>query len=289
MPPATRYSCFVFTANNYSPEQEQWLQHTFSKSCSYLIYGHETAPTTGTPHLQGFYVLMSPGTKADQVKKFSRQHISVFLPTSIEKPPSYWQTYCSKEDVQAFQYGVCPSDDFYFAEIRKQGSGHRSDLDKACDLIKSGGTLNQVAQDCPSTFVRFASGLQRLQLALLPFPTDISVLDNYWYVGSTGVGKSRTVRQKFQDIYRKMRNKWWDGYINQATVLIEEVDPKDTWLASFLKEWADHYVFPAEFKGGVMNIRPQRIVVTSNYTIEQCFPDFSDIPALLRRFTVIKL
>ena len=50
-----------------------------------------------------------------------------------------------------------------------------------------------------------------------------------------------------------------------------------------LPRWA----FSAEFKGGSMTIRPEKLVVTSNYTPEQCFLNPEDIGPILRRFRVI--
>lgn len=40
-----------FTLNNYTPEEEKELRALDSE---YLQYGYEVAPTTGTPHLQGY-------------------------------------------------------------------------------------------------------------------------------------------------------------------------------------------------------------------------------------------
>ena len=45
---------YRFTFNNYKPEDEERLLELVPKPLKYIIYGHEIAPTTGTPHLQGF-------------------------------------------------------------------------------------------------------------------------------------------------------------------------------------------------------------------------------------------
>jgi len=42
---------WCFTLNNYKAIDEAILRQLDSK---YLIYGYETAPETGTPHLQGY-------------------------------------------------------------------------------------------------------------------------------------------------------------------------------------------------------------------------------------------
>jgi len=52
------------------------------------------------------------------------------------------------------------------------------------------------------------------------------------------------------------------------------------------KQWADKYPFPAEVKGGTIKLRPQRIIVTSNYRIEECWVKHQDYEPIKRRFTV---
>ena len=44
----------------------------------------------------------------------------------------------------------------------------------------------------------------------------------------------------------------------------------------------------AEYKGGFIRIRPEKIIVTSNYLPEQCFTNREDIAPILRRFRVVE-
>jgi len=126
----------------------------------------------------------------------------------------------------------------------------------------------------------------------MPRPETRSELRNYWIWGASGVGKSRGTREFFGDenIYPKPLNKWWDGYNNQRVVLIEEVSPRDKdWLSEKLKVWADHYPFIAEQKGKSAMIRPPIIVVTSNYSLEECFPEPQQHEPLQRRFKTLHM
>ena len=52
----------------------------------------------------------------------------------------------------------------------------------------------------------------------------------------------------------------------------------------YFPRWA----FSAEYKGGSMRIRPEKIIVTSNYHPEQCFPNREDVAPILRRFQVVE-
>ena len=109
-------------------------------------------------------------------------------------------------------------------------------------------------------------------------------LENLWLWGRPGTGKTRYAWETFPDLYIKPINKWWDGYHNQETVLLDDWDSKHEVLVSYLKIWADRYPFRAECKGSSLMARPKRIVVTSNYSIDQCFTNQEDIDAIKRRF-----
>ena len=118
-------------------------------------------------------------------------------------------------------------------------------------------------------------------------------LDNLWIMGPTGCGKSRWVHQMYPNCYRKLSTKWWQGYNphneDHKIVVLDDLHP-DTWQdLPLLKQWADHYPFPAEIKGGSMIIRPERIIVTSNFHPRQCFRREEDLAPILRRFQVVEV
>lgn len=113
-------------------------------------------------------------------------------------------------------------------------------------------------------------------------------LQNEWWVGPTGTGKSRHLWNVYPKHYPKALNKWWDGYNDEDVVAIEEMDPDHgQYLGHYVKIWADRYPFSPETKGGYLSkIRPKKIIILSNYTIEECFPRPQDVDPIKRRFTV---
>ena len=129
---------------------------------------------------------------------------------------------------------------------------------------------------------------------------------NFWIYGKPGVGKSYWARsQLIEDIahcnyklFNKAQNKWWDGYISQRIVLIEDWDfgedgKKSRALLGHLKIWGDKYTFNAEIKGGSLHINPGNffLIVTSNHSIDECFDgcDAVDIAAIKRRFKEVEI
>eukprot|EP00965_Chrysotila_dentata_P001422 46367-Pleurochrysis_carterae.AAC.3 len=84
-------------------------------------------------------------------------------------------------------------------------------------------------------------------------------------------------------------HKRWDGYKEQATVLIEDFDRALSMLGHHMKIWADRYSFLAECKGKVLKIRPCLIIVTSNYHPSENWRDQPQtLPPILRRFKCVE-
>lgn len=125
----------------------------------------------------------------------------------------------------------------------------------------------------------------------MPEPAPIDTLENEWIWGPTGVGKSLSTRNAFPVLFNHPNTKqWWDGYNGQDTVLIDDLGKKTAeWMGEYLKTWADHYPFVADFKGKSRMIRPKRIIVTSNYSMEEMFPDTNILEPLKRRFKQVHM
>lgn len=47
---------WVFTLNNYTNDEVELLKRLVPEHCTYITFGYEVAPSTGTPHLQGYVV-----------------------------------------------------------------------------------------------------------------------------------------------------------------------------------------------------------------------------------------
>lgn len=117
----------------------------------------------------------------------------------------------------------------------------------------------------------------------------IDHLNNRWIYGPTGTGKSRGVRESVPaaDLFNKAINKWWDGYNGQPVVLLDDFGKEHAVLGHYLKQWADHYAFQAETKGGSIRIRPRELIVTSNYHPKELWDDPQILEPILRRFDLI--
>lgn len=267
MPPRQQRSRgWCFTLNNYVIEDCDLLDQV---ECQYVIYGKETAPTTGTPHLQG-YIHFANEKTLRSVKAIlgSRYHLEARQGT-IEQAIEY----CKKE-----------------GNWKERGHVQRRQTQKdqwgdAIELAEA-GDLQTLKETYPRLYLTYFKTLMSIR-AFNSKPLEGELQHEWWY-GPTGTGKSKTAWERYPNHYQKPVNKWWDGYFGQDVVVIEEWEPKNECTASKLKIWADRYPFPGEIKGGTLErIRPKKIIVTSNYTIRECFPNPQDHEPLLRRFKVV--
>ncbi len=269
MAPAKMSKHWCFTINNPTdddiPSPEGW---------TYLVYGRETGDS-GTPHLQGYGCREKRQRLSTLSKVMPRAHLAIMRGTPLQAAE-----YC-KKDGDFTEHGTMPDSQAQAASKAQKG---RWDKAKALAIA---GKLDEIDADI---YVRSYNALKRIQQDHPAAPEDLDAPTGIWIWGEPGVGKSYYVRHEWPQFFDKNINKWWDGYRGQDTVILDDVDLKHRdWLPSFLKRWADEYSFPAEVKGTTLFIRPKRIVVTSNYSLDHwCAElDAALAGALKRRFTVL--
>lgn len=267
--PQDRVRAFTFTVNNWTPEEQTAIRKLVYK---YLVFGREVGEQ-GTKHLQGYIYFCNAKTLSAAIKAFPRRaHIEIAIADATKN-----FEYCSK-DGDFEEHGERPLTD------QQKGEQEKQRYQNAWDKAKAGN----IEDIDPDIRVRLYGTLKKIRADYLPIPKAQDKMDFHWYVGPAGCGKTRMARTHNPVHYLKDPNtKWWDGYVDQPCVIIEDYDKKcDPMLQQMLKRWADHWPFAAETKGGHRNIRPPKIIITSNYTMRDVFGH--DEPGLLlpllRRF-----
>lgn len=259
---------WCYTLNNYTEDD---IENIAKWNVKYSIYGKEICPSTGTLHLQGF-VIFNSAYRFSAVKKL----LSTAHWESTKGSSKQASDYCQKTDSCPTVFGNFPT------------PGKRTDLDKVCDLVKTGAPMSEITNLYPATYIRNYKGIAALSSSLIQHYHHDDVR-GLWLVGSPGTGKSRYARSQFPNAFFKAQNKWFDGYEGEEAIILDDLDKGGVCLGHYLKIWSDRYACSGEIKGATVKLRHKTFVVTSNYSIQDLWQDDKHmVEAILRRFKVIK-
>jgi len=170
--------------------------------------------------------------------------------------------YCKKEDtwdsILRFELGA----------ISKSKQGKRTDLHTACDLLKDGVSMSDVARDHPTVFVKFNRGLYSLQNILQPSrvsgdPREVIVL---W--GEAGSGKTLFLERFKPSVYLPAKNNTgkvsFETYFKQQTIFLDEFCGTENLGLSDVKMICDRHDCVLPGRGVSCDGMHSRVVMCSN-------------------------
>lgn len=253
---------WCFTINN--PTEVDIIED--KEPFTYLVMGKEIG-SNGTPHWQCYAVFKKRLRRSQVVRHIPRAHLEPMYST-----PEAAANYCKKEG-DFMEYGTLPL---------TAGQNTKEHWKKARQLALE-NKIDEIEDD--HIYVTSYNSLKRIAKDHPVIPPDLDDTCGIWIWGPAGAGKSRYARMHYAPFYDKPLNKWWDGYRSQANILVDDLDDtRSVFVGYYLKRWADQYSFPAENKGGTVQLRPDTIVVTSQFNIEELYQgNIGD--AIARRFT----
>lgn len=264
---------WCFTINN---PKKNYKDLDGLKKWDYLVVGNEIGEH-GTPHLQCF-IAFKTRTKFSTIKnQLPRAHIEKMMGN-----PKQASTYCMKDGNYEI-FGELPDYSGGATGGEKKAINYR----RIIDLAET-SDFNTIKEENPGLYFRHYPTIKRIAMDNPVMPEDNDELKNEWIWGKTGLGKSKTARKENPGYYIKSHNKWWMGYRGEKVAIIDDISRTEaTWLGEHLKQWSDHYSFPSETKGDGKVIRPEKIVCTSNYSIETLWGHDEDLcESIKRRFKV---
>lgn len=254
---------FAFTCNNYKQEH---IDLCHEVDCEYIIYGKEEAPTTGTPHLQGYVYFKNPRTEQAVRKQWNGFSIAHRYANSSPQAAS---DYCKKSGNEIYERGTLPI------------QGKRNDIDEVKRVITETNSMREV--------VNIAYSVQHVRMAeiyLKYHEKPRNWLPHVeWYYGGPGTGKSRTAYEKFEkeDYYVAMSSgKWFEGYDAHPCVIIDDIRSDFMSYQDFLK-LIDRYEFRVQTKGGSRQFLAKHIIITCPYHPKWLWDTREDKGQLMRR------
>lgn len=267
-----------WTLNNYTAQEVESLRE-YAKFCKYMVFGYEVAPTTGTPHLQG-YVCWETSRSIQKFKDDISDRLSVQKTLGT---PAQASDYCKYDDYPA---NKIPNKFEEFGEIPRQGE--RTDWRVALTEINSGATIGEVVEHQPQ-LLPCVKALDfymknRHNRLLNPITRDVEVIV-LW--GDAGTHKSSWAYDRYPDLYAKPANQWWDGYTGQTTVLLDDFYG---WIPLHdLLRVLDRFPYHAEVKGSHVWAQWTRVIITSNKPPDKWYSILNDRlhKALMRRLNKI--
>lgn len=248
---------WTFTINNYLDEDIKLLTNI---ECNYCIWGKEIGTENKTPHLQGF-ITFKTSKRLTGLKKLHNK--------------AHWEQ--AKDNEAAINY--CMKDnDFTIRDLRKQGN--RTDLNEIGKLIKETG-LKNTAKNNLGTYMKYHNGMEKIQ-QLFQEERNFKPLV-VWIYGPTGTNKTRQVVEAEKDLWISGRDlKWWNGYENQESVLLDDFRDYFCKFQELLRI-LDRYPYTVEIKGGSRQLNSKRIYITSCYHPNDVYDVEEDTSQLLRR------
>lgn len=234
---------------------------------SYVIVGRETAPTTGTPHDQGY---------AHWANAIAFSSAREALPPGchIEKAggsATQNRAYCTKGGSILVEAGELPV------------QGRRSDLDEARAILRSTGSMAEVC-DRAKSYAGMRGGELYLKYCEVPRSEAPTVV---WLWGPSGSGKTRQAFAEATAPWVSGRDlRWWDGYDGHAHVILDDFRAAHCSFSELLRI-LDRYPYRVETKGGSRQLRCTAIWITCPFPPERCVPRDEDPRQLMRRITTV--
>lgn len=260
---------WCYTINNYDDVDTDLVYglHTIT-NVRYHVVGSELG-NAGTPHLQGYVVFQDAKTLSAVKDLLPRAHLEVAVGSHLQA-----SDYC-KKDNDYFEQGTLPSSPQQTGEMEAARWDHSRECAKR-------GDFDNIPSDI---YIRYRNSLHQIYRDAANCNTVLDGrLQHEWWWGAPGTGKTSRAFREYPDAYIKdPKERWWDGYAGQTTIIVDDFDIYQKSLAGDMKRWLDRYPFQAPVKGGYLKIRPIKIIVTSNYHWDTIWDDPTTQQAIARR------
>ncbi len=267
---------WIFTLNNYTEAEVEELKGE-TDAYTYLLFGKEVAPTTGTPHLQGYFEIPTKrgGKKlAESLPGLKRASLRKARGSAKQN-----RIYCGKDN-----------EPYIYGEPMQQG--RRTDLLLVKRKIDDGISNADLWEEDFCTMVHNHRAMAVYKKIIAPvrdWVTNVILL-----VGPTNTHKSHFAHVlgksgAFGSFYvvpcTKGSGLYFDGYDQHECILIDEMNGSRC-KPEFLNNLCDRYEFSVPVHGsGNVAFLARTVIICSNYVPKDWWKHHN-ISTFMRRISI---
>lgn len=239
-----------------------------SGKATYLVFQHELAPGTGKEHIQGYIELVAK-LRWQQLKVLigaTKMYCAARMGTSQQAAD-----YCKKDETR-----VPGSLIYEEGHMSLVGQGKRTDIMECKEMIDSGATMQQVAEEHFGTVVRLHKGLVYYKQLRSPKRDEHTICLILY--GESKAGKTTLVRKMFPDavwIMGGVSGTWFDKYDDHDVVVFDEFS--GTMPFHWFKRIVDASPLELDAKGSSRNFRARMVVFLSNKDYENWYTSIEGV------------
>lgn len=272
-----RSNRWTFTVANPGEWRPDW-EELRDNGALYMIYQLEIAPSTGTPHLQG-YIRFDGVKRGGTFKRWLRPEAHIEKARGDEQSN---KDYCSKDESRApdelpHEFGE------FDAQAGKQG--RRSDIEGIVNLVAARAKEREIALAHPEFYLTHPSGVQAYLIVAGPEAPLERAVDVRVYWGPTGTGKTHRVLHEDPHTYMVQPGRDpWGQYHGQAAICFDEFKD-ELWPIQSMNRFLDKWRLPLDRRYRDTFAAWTRVTICSNSSPLSWYPreDLPIVQAFQRR------
>lgn len=280
---ATRF-CFTLCGYETTDAPPQLID-----ACTLLVFSEELGEEGNNPHLQGYLetaTRRTPGGLNALVRHTTWHHTHFEIARGTR---AQCLEYLRKEEAHVFHEVKNAGT---HVSSRGEGGSSKVEWSEAYELAKRGGAA-AVGAVFPKAAICHFPNLEAIHKKHRS-EEELQALSScagLWICGLSGTGKTTLARAIDKKPYLKVLSaERWDGWKDHKMVIFEDVDKTHAKHAHLFKNAGDKFAFAIQvIYEGAQQIRPKLAAVTSQYEIEDIWPDHETRTALNRRYSTLRV
>lgn len=246
-------------------------------SLKYIVFQLEKGAENGKYHIQGYAELKKPVERNWILRKWPH------FDTDPTDRNSTWVRPRAQGATREQAIDYAKKEETRVAGPWEVGSlatqGTRSDLSEIGAKLFSKVPLKRIAEEHPSSFIRYGQGIRRLASDVLNWTTCDWHPCIIVFYGDSNAGKTYAARSfagpdHYQFMVQHGSTVWWDGYEGQEDVVFQDWGRGAISLRDFLCLWDNG--IRVNVKHGTTKLMPKRVWITGNPAPHEWYDNCKD-------------